>query len=84
MAMVQKVITANDQPAGGRGVVSVAGARGLASGTFIADIASKNIVSPFPPLQGSQLDQTIAVMNGKFDSRFDDVAYYNQVDGGGA
>ena len=82
MAMVQKVITANDQPAGGRGVVSVAGARGLASGTFIADIASKNIVSPFPPLQGSQLDQTVAVMNGKFD-RFDD-KYYNQVDGGGA
>ena len=38
MAMVQKVITANDQPAGGRGVVSVAGARALCSGSFIPDI----------------------------------------------
>jgi len=82
MAVSQKIISGNDQPAGGQGIVSVAGARGLAAGTFIADIASTNIVSPFPPLQASQLDQTIAVINTKLDTRFDDVAYYNQVDGG--
>lgn len=82
MAVSQKIISGNAQPAGGQGVVSVAGARGLAAGTFMTDIASKNIVSPFPPLAASKLDQSIAVINTNLDSRFDDVAYYNQVDGG--
>lgn len=83
MAICQKIISGNDQPSGGNGIVSIAGARGLRSnGTFIADIASKNIVSPFPPLQDTQLDQTISVINSKLDSRFDDLAYYGGVDGG--
>lgn len=83
MAICQKIISGNSQPAGGNGVVSVAGARGLASnGTFIADIASKNIVSPFPPYQPTQLDQTISVINNKLDTKFDDISYYGGVDGG--
>ena len=85
MAIAQKVITGNDQPSGGNGIVSIGGARGLGnSGNLLTEVASKNIVSPFPPLLDTQLDQTVSVINGKLDSRFDDVAYYNQVDGGGA
>lgn len=82
MAICQKIISGNDQPSGGNGVVSVAGARGLAAGTFITDIASTNIVSPFPPYRSTQLDQTISVINTKLDTRFDDIAYYGGVDGG--
>lgn len=83
MAICQKIITGNEQPSGGNGVVSVAGAKGLASnGAFITEIASKNIVSPFPPLLDTQLDQTISVINSKLDTRYDDIAYYNGVDGG--
>jgi hypothetical protein len=82
MAICQKIISANGQPSGGNGVVSIAGARGLRAGTFIADIASKNIVSPFPPFLDTQLDQSIAVINNKLDTRFDDIAYYGGVDGG--
>ena len=84
MAVSQKIVTANDQPAGGRGIVSIAGARGLAAGTFIADVSSTNIVSPFPPLEASKLDDSITVLDAKFDDKFDDITYYNAVDGGGA
>ena len=85
MAIAQKIVSGNDQPSGGNGVVSIGGARGLGnSGTLLAEITTTNIVSPFPPIQDTQLDQTVSVINVKLDSRFDDVAYYNQVDGGGA
>lgn len=83
MAVCQKIITANSQPSGGRGIVSIAGAKGLYNtNTLFTDISTKNIVSPFPPYQASQLDQTVSVINNKLDTRFDDVAYYFGVDGG--
>lgn len=77
MAVCQKIISANSQPSGGRGIVSIAGARGLYNtNTLFVDIATKNIVSPFPPYEASQLDQTVSVINNKLDTRFDDVEYY--------
>jgi hypothetical protein len=83
MAICQKIVSANSQPSGGKGVVSIAGAKGLySSNNPISDIANKNIVSPFPPYEASQLDQTVSVINNKLDTRFDDVAYYFGVDGG--
>lgn len=71
MAVSQKIINSNDQPSSGRGIVSVAGQRGLASnGTFISDISSTNIVSPFPPMQSSQLDDTISVTNNDYNYKY--------------
>ena len=47
MAVSQKIVNSNTQPQGGEGIVSVAGARGLAA----ADkLSSNNTLSPFPPL----------------------------------
>lgn len=67
MAVTQKIIDGNDQPQGGEGVVSIAGARGLAA----ADkIGANNTVSPFPPLQPTQIDSPNSVTNATFDYRF--------------
>ena len=73
MAVSQKVISGNDQPSGGGGIVSIAGARGLAA----ADkIGANNSVSPFPPLQTSQLDMSIANIDGLLDGRYSIVQAY--------
>tara|TARA_R110000823_G_scaffold16680_2_gene53334 strand:- start:1654 stop:1914 length:261 start_codon:yes stop_codon:yes gene_type:complete len=67
MAVSVKIISGNDQPQGGQGIVSIAGARGL---TAANKIGSNNTVSPFPPLLTTQIDQTIAVINAKMDGRY--------------
>ena len=67
MAVSTKIIGGNDHPNGGEGIVSMAGARGLAA----ADkISSNHQVSPFPPLLPSQIDQSVAVMTTRNDTRF--------------
>lgn len=72
MAVVQKVISGNDQPAGGKGVVSIAGMRGLGeNSSVLTDVASTNILTP--PVT---TDPPIAWINSQFDSRFDDINYY--------
>ena len=71
MPVSQKIINANDQPSAGRGAVGIAGQRGLgASGSLMTEISSTNIVSPFPPLQASQLDDTIAFNNDKYTYKY--------------
>jgi len=63
----QKIINSNPQPQGGEGIVSIAGARGLAA----ADkLSSNNTVSPFPPLLATEIDNTNAVTNGVLGYRF--------------
>ena len=74
MAVSQKVITGNDQPQGGAGVVGVAGAKGL---TAANKLNSNHVVSPFPPLLATQIDDSIGDINGKLDDRFDDTNYYH-------
>ena len=74
MAISHKIIGSNDQPNGGQGVVSIAGARGLAA----ADkIDSNHTLSPFPPYLPSQLDMSKADLDGRYDDRFDDTNYYH-------
>tara|TARA_R110002051_G_scaffold1485_2_gene8224 strand:+ start:705 stop:962 length:258 start_codon:yes stop_codon:yes gene_type:complete len=73
MAVTQKIITGNDQPQGGEGIVSIAGARGLAA----ADkLGANNTVSPFPPILATQIDQSIAVINARMDGRYSIVQAY--------
>lgn len=65
--VTQKIINSNPQPQGGEGIVSIAGARGLAA----ADkLSSNNTVSPFPPLLATEIDNTNAVTNGVLGYRF--------------
>lgn len=67
MPVSQKIISGNEQPQGGEGIVSIAGARGLAA----ADkLSSNNTVSPFPPLLATQIDQSIAVIDARMDGRY--------------
>jgi|TARA_Y100001938_G_scaffold150364_1_gene240969 hypothetical protein len=78
MAISQKIISGNDQPSGGGGIVGIAGANGLGnSGTLMTEINGTNIVSPFPPLQASKIDWSIATCNTKLNNRFDDTNYYH-------
>jgi len=73
MAVSQKIITGNDQPQGGEGIVSIAGARGLS----VADkLGANNTVSPFPPILATQIDQSIAVINGRLNGRYSIVQAY--------
>ena len=67
MAVSQKIINSNDQPQGGEGIVSIAGAKGL---TAAEKIGANNTVSPFPPLQSSQLDQSNAVITNNLEYRY--------------
>lgn len=77
MSVCQKIISGNAQPNGGNGIVSIAGARALGmNDNLLTQIANTNIVSPFPPYVGSQLDQSVSVINNKLDTRFDDIEYY--------
>lgn len=71
MAISQKIIAGNDQPSGGNGIVSIGGARGLGtSGTLLTEVSSTNIVSPFPPLNASQLDTSVATNNSELNYRY--------------
>ena len=74
MAISQKIVTGNDQPQGGAGVVGVAGAKGL---TAANKVDSNHTVSPFPPLLATQIDYSIAVINERLNTRFDDTNYYH-------
>ena len=74
MAVSQKIVTGNDQPQGGAGVVGIAGARGL---TAANKIDSNHTVSPFPPLLATEIDLTIAVIDARLNTRFDDTNYYH-------
>ena len=74
MAVSQKIKSGDDQPNGGEGIVSIGGARGL---TAADKISSNHQVSPFPPLLPSQLDATIAGINARLNTRFDDTNYYH-------
>ena len=73
MAVSQKIVTGNDQPQGGAGVVGVAGARGL---TAANKLNSNHTVSPFPPLLPTQVDMSIANINGLLDGRYSIVQAY--------
>ena len=77
MAICQKIISGQDQPSGGGGILGIAGARGLgASGTLMVELGANNIVSPFPPLQPSQIDQSIAVIDARMNGRYSLVQAY--------
>tara|TARA_R110000744_G_scaffold91095_1_gene176895 strand:+ start:1104 stop:1619 length:516 start_codon:yes stop_codon:yes gene_type:complete len=66
MTVTQKIITGNDQPQGGEGIVSIAGARGLSA----ADkLGANNTVSPFPPLLTTQIDNSNANTNSVLNYR---------------
>jgi hypothetical protein len=71
--VVAKIIIGNDQPNAGVGFVGVAGCKSLTS----SEILSNNIVSPFPPLLPSQLDESINTINSRLKGRFDHIDYYN-------
>jgi hypothetical protein len=73
MAVSQKIITGNDQPQGGEGIVSIAGARGLSASD---KLGANNTVSPFPPILATQIDQSIAVINGSLNGRYSIVQAY--------
>jgi len=65
--VTQKIIDSNDQPQGGAGIVSIAGANALSA----ADkLSSNNTVSPFPPLTAGKIDRTNAVTNSALSYRF--------------
>lgn len=72
MAVSQKIISGNDQPNGGRAITSVAGARGLDDASIIDTNHTLNPVT----LAASLIDQSIATIDARLDTRFDDVNYY--------
>jgi|TARA_R110000744_G_scaffold227026_2_gene345299 hypothetical protein len=73
MAVSQKIINTNGQPSGAEGIVSIAGARGLTPGD---KIGANNTVSPFPPLLNTQIDMSIANIDGLLDGRYSIVQAY--------
>jgi|DEB0MinimDraft_6_1074348.scaffolds.fasta_scaffold70228_3 hypothetical protein len=76
MSVAQKIISGNEQPNGGRGVVSVGGMRGLGSSSdLLTQVASTNILHP-PFNQENIIDQSIASINAVLDTRFDEINYY--------
>lgn len=74
MAVSAKIISGNSQPNGGRGFVGIAGCKAL---TPSEKLGSNNILSPFPPLLPSQIDESIAVINARLTGRFNDTDYYH-------
>ena len=85
--VTQKIISGEGQPSGGEGITGIAGARGLgASGTLITELhgfgdrytaGGSGIVSPFPPLKATEIDQSIDVMFDRLKDRFDDYNTYS-------
>jgi hypothetical protein len=74
MAVSTKIIGSNSQPNGGRGFVGMSGCKGLTSSE---KLGSNNVLSPFPPLLPSQIDESIAVINSRLNGRFNDTNYYH-------
>lgn len=72
MAVAQKIKSGDDQPKGGRAIVSIGGSRGLAA----ADVVDGNHTLEPTILASSKVDQPIADINGKLDARYDDPRYY--------
>ncbi len=78
MPVSHKIISGEDQPNAGNGMISIAGARGLgSSGTLITELSTNNRFSPFPPYTASQLDISTTVLDNKYSERFDDTNYYH-------
>jgi len=76
MSLVQKIISGNDQPNAGRGIVSVAGMNGLGnSGTLMTEVSTTNFVEP-PYDNANRLDPPIDWFS-YLDTRFDDTNYYH-------
>ena len=73
MAVSQKILPGNEQPQGGAGVVGIAGAKGL---TAANTLNSNHTVSPFPPLLATQIDMSIANIDGRLDGRYSIVQAY--------
>jgi hypothetical protein len=74
MAVTKKIIDSNTQPQGGAGIVSIAGARGLAASE---KLGSNNTLSPFPPLLSSEIDNLNAVTDDLLNYRLnsDEVSF---------
>ena len=70
MTVSKKIIDANDQPQGGRGIVGVNGAKALDEPDVLN---SKHTIDPSPP---SSDDQPIAEINSSLYERYDDINYY--------
>ena len=73
MAVVQKIISGNAQPNGGRAVTGIGGARGLDSSSLLD---ANHTLDPVP-LSPAFIDQPIATINGNLDARYDDPRYYS-------
>jgi hypothetical protein len=71
MAVSQKIKSGDDQPKGGRAIVGVGGARGLAA----SDVVDGNHTLE-PQVASSNVDQSIANIDASLDSRYDDPRYY--------
>ena len=71
MAVSQKIKSGDDQPKGGRAIVGVGGARGLAA----ADVVDGNHTLE-PNVSSANVDQSIANIDASLDSRYDDPRYY--------
>lgn len=74
MTVSQKIITGNDQPNAGRGVVGVSGARGLDASSSLDD---SHTLEP-APVPSDKIDQSISEINSALNERFDDQDYYPQ------
>lgn len=72
--VAQKAVSGYDQPNGGEGITSMAGAKGL---TAANKVSSNHKVSPFPPLLASQVDESITHMFDRLKDRFDDYTTYS-------
>ena len=70
--VVQKVVSGDDQPNGGAGIVSIAGARGLTAANKIDSNPSLS-----PPISASLIDESINVMYDNLKGRFDDYMTYS-------
>ena len=71
MAVSQKIKTGDSQPKGGRAIVGVGGARGLAAADFVDGNHTLE-----PQVASSNVDQSIADIDANLDSRYDDPRYY--------
>ena len=71
--VAQKVIPGNDQPNGGQGIVSIAGAKGL---TAANKLSSNYKLNP-PVLTPAQIDESITSMFNRLKDRFDDYNTYS-------
>ena len=69
--VAQKARNSDDQPNGGAGIVSIAGAKGL---TAANKVSSNHTLST--PISASLIDQSIDVMYNRLNHRLDDYMNY--------